>query len=60
MFERKNILDRSIEGQTHFGIPRGAKMSMAFRLLFIQIHTLPLSMESNLLVLVCKVNIGKS
>jgi hypothetical protein len=26
---RKNILYQVIEGQTHFGMPRGAKMSLA-------------------------------
>ena len=25
----KDIVDRFIEGQTYFGIPRGAKMSLA-------------------------------
>ena len=27
-FEQKNILDWFIEGQAHFGMPRGAKMSL--------------------------------
>jgi hypothetical protein len=45
----KNIPYWSIEGQTHFCMPRGAKMSFALnncnRLLFVQIQTLPLSMH---------------
>ena len=45
----KNIPCWSIEAQTHFGMPRGAKMSSALnnwnKLLFVQIQTLPLSMH---------------
>ena len=43
----KNILYWFIEGQTHFGMPRGAKIGWSSmkgtRLLFIQIQTLPSS-----------------
>ena len=43
----KNILYWFIEGQTHFGMPRGAKIGLVLNerngLLFIQIQTLPSS-----------------
>ena len=47
----KGILYRSIQCQSHFGMPRGAKMSLALngphkiRLLFIRIQRLSLSMQ---------------
>ena len=45
----KNILIWVMKGQTHFGMPRGAKMSIAInqwhRLLCIPLQTLPLSMH---------------
>jgi hypothetical protein len=45
----KKILYKLIEGQTHFDMPRGPKMSLALndqnRLLFIQIRALSLSMH---------------
>jgi hypothetical protein len=40
-----NILYQFIESETHFGMPRGAKISFRSRLCFIQIQTLPLSMH---------------
>ena len=43
------ILYKKFKGQRHFGMPRGAKMSLAFngskRLLFLQIQILPSSMH---------------
>jgi hypothetical protein len=46
----KDILYWFIQNQTHFGMPRGAKLTLAlnklYRLLFIQIQTLPPSMQS--------------
>ena len=42
----KGVLFRFIEGQNQFGVPRGAKMSLARnRLLFLQIKTLSPSMR---------------
>ena len=46
----KDILYWFIQNQTHFGMPRDAKLTLAlnklYRLLFIQIQTLPTSMQS--------------
>ena len=42
----KGVLFRFVEGQNQFGMPRGAKMSLARnRLLFLQIKTLSPSMR---------------
>ena len=45
----KNILCRYIDGQTHFGMPRGAIMSLTpknqNRLFFINLQTLPQGMH---------------
>jgi hypothetical protein len=48
----ENILYRFMEGQAHFGMPRGAKMSLAlhepYRMFYVQTSTLPPRMHQKL------------
>jgi hypothetical protein len=62
----KNILYWFIEGQTYFGMSRGAKLRLALnirnRLLFIQIQPVPLRLHYKWIEIndiVCKTTNGK-